>query len=368
MNTEKSKYDTLTPLREEIDRIDTEIVRLLNERYAVVHEIGKYKRAHNEPIFVPEREKKVFEHLNSLNVGGRIPPSILTSIYREIMSGSISLEKPVSVAFMGPQASYSHLAATQKFGRSVDYYEQPSISDVFPEVENGRADYGCVPVENSAEGVVNCTLDMLITAQTKICAEINIRIRHNLMSICEQSEIQKVYSHPQVFGQCRQWILKNMPGVELFEMPSTSLSAQRVREEPYSAAIASSLASEIYEIPIRQMGIEDSPENTTRFLVLGNQEPQRTGDDKTSICFGIRDRVGALYDVLQHFEANKVTMTLIESRPSKRRNWEYIFFIDLIGHHTDSSIQKTLEELNPKCLFLRVLGSYPRALSFDRNG
>lgn len=357
--------DPLALLRQKIDVTDAKIVALLNERYEYVHSVGQYKIAHNQAIYIPEREKAVMDRIQRHNVAGRVPPPILAAIYREIMSGSLLLEKPLSVAFLGPQASYSQQAATSRFGRSVRYVEQPSILDVFTEVETGRVDYGCVPVENSTEGVVNCTLDRLIAAQTRICAEINIRIRHNLMSICEQHEIKKVYSHPQVLGQCRQWILKNLPGVELFEMPSSSLSAQIAQTEPFAGAIASSLASEIYNLPMRQVGIEDSPENTTRFLVIGNQEPKPSGDDKTSVCFGLRDRVGALYDALLPFRQNEVTMTMIESRPSKRKNWEYFFYTDLLGHHTDSHIQNTLNALSDQCLFVRVLGSYPRALNYQ---
>lgn len=357
--------DPLQPMREKIDEIDAKIVSLLTERYAQVHEIGQYKLAHNQSIYIPEREKMVMDRILGHNTTGRIPPSILAAIYREVMSGALALEKPLSVAFMGPPASYSQQAATSRFGRSVRYVELPSIMEVFAEVENGRVDYGCVPVENSAEGVVNCTLDTLIASETKICAEINARIRHNLMSRCAPEEIKVIYSHQQVFGQCRQWLLKNFPHAELVEVTSTSLAAQLAQDEPNSAAIASKLASEIYDIPIRVEGVEDSPTNTTRFLVLGNHEPKATGEDKTSICFGLKDRVGALYDALLPFRDAQVTMTMIESRPSKRRNWEYLFFIDLLGHVSEPRIAELLEKLSKQCLFVRVLGSYPCALTYN---
>lgn len=355
----------LEQFRKEIDTIDSEIIRLLNERYAVVHEVGKFKRSHNESIYVPEREKNVFMNLIEKNQGSRVPNDVLTAIYREIMSGALALEKPLKVAFLGPLASYSHLAATTKFGRSVNYLEQHSIIDVFTEVETGRADYGCVPVENSSEGVVNSTLDTLIGTSAKICAEINLKVHHNLMAFCKMEEIKVVYSHPQVFGQCRQWLNTHLPNARLEETSSTSLAAMYIGEnKKNAAAIASTLASEIYDIPILQRGIEDCGDNTTRFYVIGNQEPKPTGEDKTSICFGLRDRVGALYDALMPFRANQVTLTMIESRPSRRRNWEYVFFVDILGHSTDPHIAQTLLSLKSHCLFMRELGSYPCSVNY----
>ncbi len=355
----------LDHLRTQIDSIDTEIIRLLNERFSVVHEVGKYKRERNESIYVPEREKFIFGQLQKKNEGGIVPNDVLNAIYREIMSGAISIEKPIKVAFLGPQASYSHLAATTKFGRSVTYCEQNSIIDVFTEVETGRVDYGCVPVENSSEGVVNSTLDTLIGTSAKICAEINLKVHHNLMAFCPIEEIEVVYSHPQVLGQCRQWINTHLPHARIEEAPSSSLAAMRVAENKGKmAAIASSLAAEIYDIPIIQRGIEDCGDNTTRFYVIGNQSPLPTGDDKTSICFGLRDRVGALYEALMPFRANQVTLTMIESRPSRRRNWEYVFFVDILGHTTDPHIAQTLVSLKNNCLFMRELGSYPSSVNY----
>lgn len=347
------------PLRNQIDEIDQNLIHLLHERYKVVHEVGRIKRSLGQPIFVPEREKMVYERVEKMNKG-EIPATIMQAIYREIMSGAISLEKPLSVAYLGPDASYSQLAAISKFGRSIKYRVQRSIQDVFHEVEIGRADYGCVPVENSTEGVVNCTLDTLVGAQTHICAEVHVHISHYLMSHTTPENIKRIYSHPQVLGQCRNYLVNNYPAADLIETTSSTAGVIAAKEDMNeSAAIGSWLAAEMYDIPVIDRGVEDTLENTTRFLILGMQEPNSTGDDKTSICFGVKDRVGALYDALIPFKTHGITMSMIESRPSKRRIWEYFFFIDIKGHRVDPQIQKALEELSERALFVRVLGSYP---------
>ncbi|MFZ2654493.1 MAG: prephenate dehydratase [Victivallales bacterium] len=350
----------LNELRKEIDNIDEQIIKLINERYRHVIEIGHLKKKTSHEIYVPEREKSLIARLDKLNKGP-MTPQAMRAIYREVMSGAISLEKPLRIGFFGPEASFTHLAALGKFGHCAKYVPKTSISDVFNDVEAERIDYGVVPIENSTEGAINHTLDMLINSSVKICAEINMRIHHNLLAKCRKNQIKKVYSHAQVLGQCRSWIQENLPGVETIETSSSTKASKIASEEKYSAAISSTLAAEIYKLKIIADNIEDNADNTTRFLVLGWQEPRQTGDDKTSICYAIKDRVGALYDSLLPFKNEKVTLTMIESRPSKRKNWEYYFFLDFHGHHEDPAPQKALVKLREMCQFVRILGSYPRS-------
>jgi chorismate mutase/prephenate dehydratase len=350
----------LSELRENIDRIDRQVVKLINERYGYVKKVGEWKQNRDHEIYVPEREKALLEKLEKIN-DGPMTNETLRAIYREIMSGALALEHPLSVAFLGPETSFSHLGALNKFGHSVNYVARNSIADVFNDVETGRIDYGCVPIENSTEGAVNHTLDMFINSSVQICAETNMRIHHNLMAKCELKDIKRIYSHVQILGQCRNWLLETFPNVELIEIASSTKAAELVCVEENSAAIASTLAAEIYGLNILAENIEDNAYNTTRFLIIGRQKPKPTNDDKTSICFAIRDRVGALYDCLLPFKNAGITMTMIESRPSKRKNWEYYFFIDILGHNTDENIQNALGELEKMAQSLRILGSYPKA-------
>ncbi len=356
-----SSAPDLERIRKGIDSIDKKIVELLNERYSFVQEVGAWKRSRKAAIFVPEREKAVYEAVEGHNKGP-MKPETLRAIYREIMSGALALEHPLKVAFFGPEATYTHIAAIAKFGHSVEYVARKAIPDVFKDVEAGRADYGCVPIENSTEGAVNHTLDMLLDSSALICAEVNLRIHHCLLSNSPKESIRRVYSHPQSLAQCRSWLHENLPGVEIVEAASNSKAAQIAADEEGAAAIASSLAGELYKLRVLSENIEDNPNNTTRFLIISRQETKPTKDDKTSICFAVKDRVGVLYDCLQPFKRHAVTLTMIESRPTKRRNWEYYFFIDLLGHHSDSAIQKALEELGEHVQSLRVLGSYPRSI------
>ena len=354
----------LQELRIKIDSIDRGIVRLLNDRYEVVKQVGEWKRERGEPIYVPEREKALLEKLETIN-RGPMPNSTLRAVYREIMSGALRLENPLKVAFFGPEATFTHLAAKMKFGHGVEYLSKSTIADVFHAVESGKCDYGCVPVENSTEGVVNYTLDMLMDSSVKICAEINMRIQQCLLSNAEKSKIKVVYSHAQSLGQCRNWLTEHLPGVETIAVVSNSRAADLAAREEGAAAIGSELAAEVYGLKIVEKGIQDNPNNTTRFLVTGTQEVKPSGQDKTSICFAIKDRVGALYDCLLPFKQAGVTLTMIESRPSKRRNWEYLFFIDMLGHATDPEIATALKELNTLAHSLKILGSYPCAIPLE---
>jgi chorismate mutase/prephenate dehydratase len=290
---------------------------------------------------------------------GPLNNSALEAIYREIMSSSLSLEKSLKISYLGPEASFSNLAALKRFGSQVGYIASDSISDVFLEVERGVADYGVVPIENSIEGAVTYTLDMLIDSDLKICAQIILDVSHNLLANCPSLKIKRVYSNPQVFGQCRLWLQENLPQAENIEVSSTTRAAQIAGKAKYSACIASLLAAKVYKLKVIASDIEDSPHNVTRFLVIGTTDVKPTGHDKTSILFSIKDRVGALHDMLLPFKKNRINLTKIESRPSKKKAWDYYFFVDLEGHYENPKVKKALAQLDSKCKFLKVLGSYP---------
>lgn len=345
-------------IRKKIDSLDQKIVNLLNSRAKIILEIGKLKNKHNKPIYAPAREKEI---LTKIAEGNKGPLNIdsLAAIYREIMSASLSLEKPITIAYLGPKATFTHLAAIKKFGSSLEYLASNNISDVFMEVEKDNADYGVIPIENSIEGAISHTLDMLVDSDLKICSQIMLDISHNLLARCAKKDIQKIYSNPNVFGQCRIWLETNLPKADLIEVSSTTRAAQIASREKNAACIASLLAAKEYKLRIIAKEIEDSPHNITRFLVIGKYEAEPTGYDKTSILFSIKDRVGALQGMLMPFKKHKINLTKIESRPSKKKAWDYFFFVDFIGHRKDRSVKKALEELEEKCKFLKVLGSYP---------
>lgn len=356
----------LNELRANIDRIDKQIVELINERYNYVKGVGQWKQDNSSAIYVPEREKSLIDRLQKLNLGP-MQNKTLRAIFREIMSGAISLEHPVRVSFLGPEGTFTEQAARAKFGDSVSYQARNSIADIFADIETGRLDYGCIPVENSTEGAVTHTLDRLISSSVKICAELNMRIHHHLMANCKLKEIQRIYSHTQAFAQCRNFIQETMPHAELIETGSTSKAAALASKEANAAAIGCSLATAKYDINIIAENVEDFGNNTTRFLFIAPQETTATGDDKTSICIALKDKVGALYDCLKPFKLSSTTLTMIESRPMKNSNWEYCFFIDVLGHCTDAKIMKALDALESSCSFIKILGSYPRCLESNRH-
>ncbi|MCM8779688.1 MAG: prephenate dehydratase [Candidatus Omnitrophica bacterium] len=348
----------LRDLRSEIDRIDNHILALLNQRAKVILRIGRIKSATGKGVYAPEREDEILKRL-AKNNKGPLKKEALRAVYREIMSSALSLEKPVKIAYLGPVATFSHLAALKKFGSLVEYVPCESIGDAFLNVEKGLVDYGVVPVENSIEGAVTHTLDMLVDSDLKICAQIILDISHNLLARCPLKQIKRVYSNPQVFGQCRIWLNENLGRAEQIEVSSTTRAAQIAAKEKNSACIASSLAAQVYKLKIIAADIEDSPHNITRFLVIGNADVPATGNDRTSILFSIKDRVGALHDMLMPFKKNKINLTKIESRPSKKKAWDYLFFVDFKGHYKDNNVKNALLELEDKCKFLKVLGSYP---------
>jgi len=348
----------LEKLRKKIDALDRKIIGLLNLRAKVTVDIGKIKIKSGKSIYSPERENQVLKKLPTLN-RGPLNKDALEAIYCEIMSASLALEKPLKVAYLGPQASFSNLAALKKFGSQVKYVACSSISDVFLEVERGSVDYGVVPIENSIEGAVSHTLDMLTESDLKICSQLMLNVSHNLLANCAKTKIKRVYSNPNVLGQCRIWLKTNLPNAALIDVPSTTRAAQLACRESASAAIASLLASKVYKLKVVSCGIEDSPHNVTRFFVVGKNDVAKTGKDRTSILFSIKDKVGALYDVLLPFKKYGINLTKIESRPSKKKAWEYYFFVDLCGHQQDEKVKKALKELENNCTFMKILGSYP---------
>jgi chorismate mutase/prephenate dehydratase len=283
----------------------------------------------------------------------------LHAIYREIMSSALSLEKLLTIAYLGPEATFTHQAAIRKFGSSLRYSPQKTIADVFAEVSRNRADYGVVPVENSTEGVVTHTLDVFMDSDLKIVAQIILPVQQCLLSNSRQSQIKKLFAHPQSLAQCRGWIQNNLPHVEIIETSSNARSADLAATEKNSAAIAGILAAEKYDLGVLEQDIQDNAANATRFLVLGRQCSPPTGNDRTSLMVSIMDKVGALHHALAAFRRNRINLSKIESRPSKRKAWEYFFFIDCDGHMQDRRVAKAIALLGEECSFVKVLGSYP---------
>jgi chorismate mutase/prephenate dehydratase len=352
----------LSQIRKKIDELDERIIRLLNERTDLAREVGKMKMEAGKEIYAPERESEIYRKIDALAEKGVLPKDALKSIYREIMSASLALEKPLTIAYLGPEATFTHLASLSKFGSSVHYRSCASINEVFREVEQGRADYGVIPIENSIEGAVSHTLDMFIDSELKICSEIYFEISHNLMTnVPSMKQIKRVYSKAEVFGQCRMWLEAHLHHAELMEASSTAAAAKRAADEDGAAAIGSRLAATLYNLPILAESIQDFSNNVTRFLVISKQIPARTKYDKTSMLVSVRDKVGALYEMLLPIKKYRVNMTKIESRPSKKKAWDYYFYIDLEGHVGDPNIRKMLADMEKKVKFLKVLGSYPAA-------
>ena len=351
----------INDMRKEIDAIDQQVLDLLNKRAEMALEIGKHKQKTNRSYFAPERERQVLNKLTSAN-NGPLPNSAVRAIYREIVSASRALEKPLTVAYWGPPATNTHMASIQEFGSSCTFVPMDGIPDVFSEVERERADYGVIPIENSTEGVINHTLDTFLTTGMKICSEVYLPITHNLLSLAESmSEVKRVYSIPTATAQCRTWLQTHLPNVEIVDVSTTAKGAQLCAEDPTSAAIATSLAAEVYGVGLLAEHIEDNPQNRTRFLIVGYNEPQPSGKDKTSIMFSVAHKAGSLFRAMSAFEKYDINLTMIESRPTKLTPWEYVFFVDVQGHIKDVAVQKALAALSEQALFVTVLGSYPEA-------
>lgn len=350
----------LDDLRKRIDELDEKLIELLNERTQAALEIGRLKHEQDREIYVPAREKAVLDRAVKSNKGPLKDESVL-AIYREIMSASLALEHRMNVAFLGPSATFTHQAARARFGGSVEYMACETIGEVFGVVEKQSADYGVVPIENSTEGAVTHTLDEFVDTSLKICSEIYLPIAHHLMARGPRDAIRKLYSNPQVFGQCRRWLFQNMPKAELIPVSSTARAAEMAASEPDSGALAGELAAELYGLTILERDIQDIGGNSTRFLVIGKSYGEPTGNDKTSLLFGIKHKAGALCSALEILKKYGLNMTKIESRPSKAKAWEYYFFVDLEGHVAESNVQTALDELGEHCTVLTVLGAYPRA-------
>jgi chorismate mutase/prephenate dehydratase len=351
---------SLEELRKKIDEIDQQLVELLNERARIVVEIGKFKKETEKPVYAPDREKEVLEKIKDANKGP-LPDKTLIAVWREMMSGSFVLERPLRIGYLGPDGSFSHTAAMLKFGQSVEYEPLTDIESIFDEVSRSHCDLGLAPIENSAGGGVIETLDALIESDVKVCSEVLMAVHHNLLANCPLDEIVKIYSKPEVFAQCRKWLSATCKDAEVVPVASSAKAAKMAVEEKGAAAIGSIVAAELYGLKIVCENIEDIANNVTRFLVISKEDARPTGDDKTAILFSTAHKAGALADVLEVFKKYGINLTNIESRPSKKREWEYYFFMDFLGHRTQDIIQKGLGEAKKHCLQLSILGSFPRA-------
>ncbi|MCH7227450.1 prephenate dehydratase [Haloferula sp. A504] len=350
----------LDDIRKEIDRIDRQLLALLNERADLVHEVGVLKKRDGLQIYAPEREEALLRKLVAMNEG-RLPERSIRAIYREVMSAALALEDDLKIAYLGPEGTWTHQAAIKKFGHSVEYSAQPNFAEVFDQVSRRRANYGVVPIENSTEGAVSHTLDLFVDSPLHICAQILLRIENGLMASIPREEIRTLYSHPQVFGQCRNWILRHFPEADLVEVSSTTRAAEIAREKAGegAAALGGPLAAELNGLEMLEECIQDRATNTTRFLVIGEKTCPPTGKDRTSLLFAIHDRPGSLVKALQAFEHFDINMSKIESRPSKRKDWEYVFYVDLAGHCEDKKVSEAMTELQRHCSIVKLLGSYP---------
>ena len=351
---------SLEELRNRIDKLDRQLVKLLNERAQVVVEIGKLKNKTGKPIYSPDREKEVFARIAETNKGP-LPDKCLVAIWRELMSGSFVLERPLRIGYLGPGGSFSHTAAMLKFGQSVEYESLADILSIFDEVSKGHCDLGLVPIENTTGGGVIETFDALIDSDVKICSEVLMAIHHNLLANCPLEKIEKIYSKPEVFAQCRNWLSATFKEAQTVPVASSAKAAQMAADESGAAAIGSRVAAELYGLKVVCENIEDIANNITRFLVISREDAKPTSEDKTAILFSTAHKAGALADVLEVFKRYGINLTNIESRPSKKRQWEYYFFVDFVGHRTDKQVQKGLEEASKHCLQLSILGSFPRA-------
>jgi chorismate mutase/prephenate dehydratase len=376
----------LQALRAGIDRIDRRLVGLLNARSKLVVKVGAFKRKAGVPIYAPHREQEVLAKVLGLNTGP-LQGRTIEAIYRELMSGSFALEQPLKIGYLGPRGSFSHLAAARQFGSSVAFEDLREIGGVFTEVQRGHVDYGLVPIENSAIGGITETLDAFIAAghaqseksgdghaKVNVYAEVLLGVHHALVANCAPAKVERIYSKPEVFGQCRTWLATQYPRAELVPVASSSRGVQMVAEESLeherrggeaggcpAAAIGNQLAAEMYGVNVLFPRIEDDPNNLTRFYVISRQRAQRSGDDKTSAMFSTLNKPGALVSVLSVFNRAGINLTHIDKRPSKRTNWQYTFFIDAEGHESDPKVARALVGARRHCKELVVLGSYPRA-------
>jgi chorismate mutase/prephenate dehydratase len=361
-----STADTaLLHLRKEIDAIDDRILELLNQRARCAQQVAEIKTAAGEVdcFHRPEREAEVLRRIAENN-SGPLSQEAVTRFFRELMSECLALEKPLTVAFLGPQGTFTQQAAYKHFGHAIQAVPLPAIDEIFRAVESGACQYGVVPVENSTEGVITHTLDSFLRSFLLIAGEVGLRIHHNLMSkLSSSEEIREVFSHQQSLAQCREWLDRYLPNVRKTAVSSNAEAARLAAVMPNTAAIAGEVAAELYGLNVLERNIEDEPDNTTRFLVIGRNPVGDTGNDKTSLLLSTRNNPGALYAVLEPFARHGISMTKIESRPSRRGTWDYVFFVDVEGHRNDPRLAEALNEVEKSVTMLKILGSYPRASS-----
>jgi len=355
--------DDIKKIRENIDLIDNDILELLNKRALQAVNISKEKQKtdKSDNFYNAEREAQVLRRIKEINKGP-LSDQVLSCIYQEIMSACLSLEAPLKVSYLGPKGTYTQVATQAHFGNSILSVPQSTVEDVFSSVEKRESHYGVVPVENSTQGIVSSTLDMFMNSNLKISGEIEIAIHHNLLSKEKKiSEIKRIYAHPQSFSQCKIWLDKNCPKSEKINASSNAEAALTASKEKHAAAIASEIAADIYDLQILSKNLEDNFNNSTRFLVIGDRDTKPSGNDKTTIIVSTKNNAGALHNLLEPLSKHKVSMTRIESRPSKNNNWEYLFYLDLDGHIEDKSLKKANEDIKKEASLYRFLGSYPTA-------
>ena len=350
---------TIDELRREIDQLDDQLLKALEKRAEAARAIGRAKATDGVGVYVPAREKKILDRLNRKR--GNLPGPVVRAVFREVISACRSLERGIRVAYLGPEATYSHMAAREQFGAASTFVSATSIPQVFEEVERDSADFGVVPIENSTDGVVTHTLDRFLESPLRIAAEICLDVNHCMLSKNGHPDrVKRIFSHPQGLAQCRRWIATHYPKATLHETPSTARAARDAAKDDDAAAIASALAADVYGLAILAENIQDLSFNATRFVVIGPDDSERpSGDDKTSAVFSIRDEVGVLHRMLEPFADNRINLTRIESRPLKGKPWEYVFFLDFLGHRKERRVNRALAELDRLCQMLKVLGSYP---------
>ena len=359
--TEQSK---LKEIRDNIDALDKKIQRLINERAACAQQVAeiKIKAGETDHFYRPEREAQVLRGIEERNEGP-LGDKEMARLFREIMSACLALERPIKVAFLGPAGTYNHMASVKHFGSSIEELPVDNIEDIFRVVETGESHFGVAPIENSTEGVITHTLDLLINSTLKICGEVDLRIQHNLISNeTDLSSIKKLFSHQQSLAQCRRWLDKNLPNVEQYAVRSNAEAVRLSKNEKGTAAIAGKMASEIYEVPVLSSEIEDETDNTTRFIIIGKDAVTPSGKDRTSLLVTTNNKAGALHQLLKPLASRNIGMSKIESRPSRRGVWEYVFFIDIDGHKDDKHVAEALAEIEHESAMVRILGSYPKAV------
>ncbi len=352
-------------IRQQIDALDQDLLALLNRRQTLAQAIGRIKHGEGRGTLDFQREEEVLAHLMHLNPGP-LSPAALRNIFREIISAAREVQIPFGVAFLGPEATFSHLAALKKFGRASRFGPMATIQEVFAEVEKGKFQYGVVPIENSTEGIVNVSLDLFADSPLKICGEIFLEVSHDLVSKSGQrADIEVIYTHPQAYAQCRRWLSTHLGNLPVLEVASTGVAAQKASKNPNAAAIASAFAAPLYDLRVVESRIEDQPGNVTHFFVIGNDSPGSTGNDKTSIIFAVDNIPGALYKTLHPLAARGLNMTRIVSRPAKNEAWRYLFFLDLDGHRDDPQVRAALEEIKDLSAHFKMLGSFPRSAGVE---